>query len=303
MQASSGIHHITAICSHAQQNWKFYTQTLGMRMVKKTVNFDDPKTYHLYYGDRLGSPGSAMTFFPWEELPSFRPGTNAITETQFAVPAGTLPTWQGRLQDAGIEVTLREDSSLSFSDPDGLDLSLMETGDSPANGIDPEILGFAGAVLTVQRPAPLIELLTEAFGMTIQSESSTRTLLRADNGPHPGSQIVVVHDPDSPVERPGGGSVHHIALRASDDHHQDELRDAVIQKGFSPTERVDRKYFHSVYFRESNGILIEIATDPPGFAVDESIEHLGEHLQLPPRLESMREQITQALPPIPPQDA
>ncbi len=305
-----GLHHITAIAGAAQPNVDFYTQLLGQRLVKRTVNFDDPGTYHLYYGSGDGEPGTILTFFPWAEIPQGRRGTHQATEIQYYVPEGSLGFWADRLTKANVILNGPSERSgmgineayLAVLDPDGLKLELVSSAASdlpryPAGtegGVPAElaIRGFHGVTLTVEKADPTLRLLTEVFGYRVQSSYVNRTRLVAADG----GRLDVV---EAPGERPGwvsGGTVHHVAFRARNDAHQDQLREALLSRGLNVTPRLDRQYFHSIYFREPGGVLFEIATDPPGFTADETPDQLGRALKLPPWLEADRVAIEQRLP-------
>lgn len=307
-----GLHHITAIAGAPQPNVEFYTRLLGQRLVKRTVNFDDPGTYHLYYGTGSGAPGTILTFFPWMGIAQGRRGTHQATEIQYRVPEGSLGWWAERLSAANAIVNGPSQRSgvgvneeyLVVLDPDGLKLELVSSAEPlvtpyPAGteGGVPEakaLRGFHGVTLTLEQTEPTLRLLTEVFGYTVQGTHVNRTrLVSADGG-----RVDVVA---APGERHGwvsGGTVHHVAFRARNDAHQDELREALLQRGFNVTPRLDRQYFHSIYFREPGGVLFEIATDPPGFTADEAPDQLGRALKLPPWLEADRAAIEAALPPL-----
>lgn len=301
-----GIHHITAIGGAPQPNVDFYRTLLGQRLVKRTVNFDDPGTYHLYYGSGNGQPGTILTFFPVVGITQGRRGTRQATEVQFNVPAGSLGWWADRLKPHNLITSgpskRWDEEYLVVLDPDGLKLELVASADAnpyqPAteSGVDAAhaIHGFRGVTMTVEGYESTARLLTEVFGFTLEKELVNRyRFVSAD-----GSRVDLVC---APGERPGwvsGGTVHHVAFRAKDDTHQDELRDALLSRGFNVTPRLDRQYFHSIYFREPGGVLFEIATDPPGFTKDESPELLGTGLKLPEWLEADRATIEAALPPI-----
>jgi len=298
MGGVTGIHHITAIAGDPQRNANFYAGVLGLRLVKKTVNFDDPTTYHLYYGDAAGSPGTIMTFFPWGDLPSGKVGAAQVVTTAFAVPEGSLGRWRERLREAGVAV--REPGgegfdreAILFEDPDGLPLALVG---SPAPG-EGGVAGFHHAVLCVRRPERTLRLLAGTLGFARVAEAAGRWRLAAGEGPV-GRLVDVVDGAGTQTGRMGVGTVHHIAFRVPDEEAQRSLREEVAALGYNVTPVIDRKYFRSVYFREPGGVLFELATDPPGFAVDEAPEELGRRLQLPPWLEGRREEIERTLPPV-----
>ena len=302
MEQNLGIHHITAIASSPANNYDFYARFLGLRLVKKTVNFDDPTTYHLYYGDATGRPGTIMTFFPWPNARRGKLGAGQSTAVAFAVPRGSLPFWRARAEaeeqcTEPIEARLG-DSGLSLRDPDGLPVELIETDEMGSGwvGIPAEfaITGFFGTTLEVTELLPTTRLLTGVFGFESIADDGRRFRFRAASTP--GRYVDVVHIPSGPWGQMGAGTIHHVAFRSSDDHNQLDWRKAIGDAGFDVTEVRDRNYFHSIYFRERGGVLFEIATDPPGFSVDEAVEDLGEKLMLPEWLEESRERIEATLP-------
>jgi predicted esterase/catechol 2,3-dioxygenase-like lactoylglutathione lyase family enzyme len=309
-----GLHHVTAIASDPQRNIDFYAGVLGLRLVKRTVNFDDPQTYHFYFGDETGTPGSIMTFFPWPGARRGRQGVGQVAITSFAVRPQAIGFWVERLLRHGIEYEgpakreIGDDSEtvLSFKDPDGLMLSLVghraaETRPawSDAHGIstDDAIHGFHSVTLWVDTHEPTERVLTSTLGLRAVSENgTTRRYAVGDGGP---AAIVDVRAAGGFMRGAGGaGTVHHVAWNVEDDDAQLALRSQVIDAGLRPTEVIDRNYFHSVYFREPGGVLYELATQAPGFAIDEPVEHLGESLKLPPQYESHRREIEAVLPPI-----
>jgi glyoxalase family protein len=304
----TGIHHITAIAGRAATNIAFYTQVLGLRLVKKTVNFDDPGTYHLYYGDEAGAPGTILTFFPWEHAATGRAGIGLTQETAFRIPAQSLGYWTHRLVEKGVSHGAHEkrfgETRLPFSDPDGSALVLVgdptaATQSASHEGIPPEhaIQGFHSASLLLALAQPTGEVLQTVLGFRRAESEGTITRFAAS---HKGNGAYVdVREAGGFLQgRMGRGSVHHIAFRARDDEHQAEMAAKARSLGLQPTEQIDRKYFRSVYFREPGGILFELATDAPGFAVDEPLAELGTHLKLPEFLEPRRSRIEAALPPL-----
>lgn len=304
-----GIHHVTAICGDPQTNVEFYAGLLGLRLVKRTVNYDDPTTYHLYYGDGVGSPGTILTFFPWPGAGPGRPGTGQVTATSFAIPRGSIAFWQERLTDAGIAcegpVKRFDDEVLSFADPDGMRVELITSAAIDPGmayregGIAPQfaIHGFHSATLTEEGFQRTSALLSETLGLVASGQEGNRFRFAAGEG-GPGGAVDVVVAPDEPFGRVARGGVHHIAFRTADDAQQAEWLKELTKLGYNVSPVMDRKYFHSIYFREPGGILFEIATDGPGFAVDEPVERLGLNLVLPPWLEKSRPHIEAALPPI-----
>jgi glyoxalase family protein len=302
-----GLHHVTAIAGAARRNFDFYTRILGLRFVKKTVNFDDPGTYHFYYGDETGRPGTILTFFPWEHVVPGRVGVGQTSETALRVPAASLGYWTHRFVEKGVPHENLEkrfgESVLVFKDPDGLRLSLVgvagaETEPGWSGGDIPSehaIRGFNGVTLLLDEGVRTGAILTDVLGFreTAQEGSSTRYATDAPRGAVVDIRIAAGFLPGSM----GGGSVHHVAFRAADDAAQAAMARRLIENhGIRPTEQRDRNYFRSVYFREPGGVLFEIATDDPGFAVDESAANLGRDLKLPKFLESRRQQIEAVLP-------
>jgi glyoxalase family protein len=311
--ATAGIHHITAIAGDARGNREFYTDVLGLRLVKKTVNFDDPATYHLYYGDYRGRPGTVLTFFPWTARAARgTAGARQVVSITFAVPEGSLGFWRRRLESRGVPTEgAREvfgEEVLGFRDPDGLALELAAggppgedgpavTGGTDAPPRDHAIRGFSRAGLSTRDPDGTSRLLTSVFRMRVRDESEDRIRLEAaQDGPGAAADLILL--PREAQGKLGRGVVHHIAWRASSEAAQAAFRARVLAAGLGATAVIDRSYFRSVYFHEPGGILFEIATDPPGFTVDEALEDLGTSLKLPPWLEARRPFIEQTLPPL-----
>ena len=303
---SQGLHHITAICGDPAENRRFFVDVLGLRLVKKTVNFDDPGTYHLYYGDELGSPGSALTFFAFAGAPPGQPGLGAALEIAFAVPADALDFWQARLADNGVE-TRREhrfdEQALCFEGPHGNRLALIGCDwaarmpawpGAPVAG-EYAIRGFHGATLALAELEPSAAVLEQVLGFTRVAQQGNRVRLRAQTGEGLGAVVDLYVDATLASAREGVGSIHHVAFRARDSDHQLALRECLASQGLHATPQIDRQYFQSVYFREPGGVLFEIATDGPGFTVDESAAQLGTSLKLPPQYEPRRALIEKAL--------
>lgn len=308
MSVSNGIHHVTAIAGDPRRNVQFYTGTLGLRFVKKTVNFDDPDTYHLYYGDGDGTPGSIMTFFPWPQARPGRQGLGQAVETAFAIPSGSVAFWIDRLAARSIpcEVPVKRfgQTVIALRDPDGMTLELVASDGIEAldgwtgGGVPAEhaIRGFAGATLWVSDPTGTAEVLTAAFGYSAgQEEAGHRRFTTAGSAPL-GRWIDLRAVPDAVRGTMGAGTIHHVAFRAEDDAAQSAMAAKLARLGISTTEQVDRNYFRSIYFREPGGVIFEIATDAPGFAVDEPKETLGHKLMLPPWLEARRAEVEASLP-------
>jgi glyoxalase family protein len=309
MTNSAGIHHVTAICSDPKRNVAFYTRGLGLRLVKKTVNFDDPGTWHLYYGDETGRPGTALTFFAWEQSAPGRNGNGMATETAFVIPEGSLGYWTHRLVEQDIVHDAPErrfgESVLPLRDPDGMRLALVavkgagqipgwSNGDVPA---EHAIRGFHGVTLMVDAGERTAQVLTGTLGFTADRREGNLARFRA--GGDTLGQIVDVRTAEGFLAgRQGAGSVHHVAFRAADDAAQAQMAAALVAAGLHPTDQRNRCYFRSVYFKEPGGVLFEIATDDPGFTLDEPKETLGGAIKLPPWFESRRAEIVAALPPL-----
>lgn len=310
MTALNGIHHVTAISGPAARNLAFYEGVLGLRLVKKTVNFDDPGTYHLYYGDETGQPGTILTFFPWDHAAPGRLGIGQTQETVFRVPQASLGWWAHRLVEKGVAHGAIEtrfgESVLPFTDPDGLRLALagIPGGEAEAGWSDGTvpaehaIRGFHGVSLLLEDGKRTGAILTGVFGFAEAGTEGTVTRYRVPGAIHGG--IVDIRAAGGFLRgREGAGSVHHIAFRAADDATQTAMVAKLTRDhGQHVTEQRDRNYFRSVYFREPGGVLFEIATDAPGFAVDEPVASLGQALKLPPGLEAHRARIEAVLPPL-----
>jgi len=308
----SGLHHVTAISGPAQENLDFYAGVLGMRLVKKSVNQDDPGTYHLFYADAAGHPGSDLTFFPWDHLAPSRRGHGLATEVALTVPAGSLDWWARRLDRYGVETDAAGerfgDRTLVLRDPHRLPVALVESSgaaerdfeawpNSPVPG-EHQIRGLEGARAWERDLAPTTAFLSEAMGFRRLGEEHgwQRWVVGEQGGSASGRWLDLR---EMPEERRGGwgvGAIHHLAWRVDDLEHQAEVRDRVAGAAAHPTPVIDRFWFQSVYFKEPGGVLFELATDGPGFAVDEAPEHLGEALVLPPWLEPDRAAIEGALP-------
>jgi glyoxalase family protein len=303
----NGIHHVTAIASSAPENLEFYENVLGLRLVKKTVNFDDPYTYHLYYSDLKGAPGTIMTFFPWENLPRGKAGAGMVTTTAFSIPFDAVDFWVRRLSAHGIKTqeTVRfGDRVIRFEDPHGLSLDLVGVSENPATVPDKisaissndAVLGLHSATALLNSLEETRILLVDLMGMTLQSNEGNRFRFRMDIDDPVGGFYDVILDPWAENGRQGGGTVHHVAFRTPTDDGQIYWQKLMADTGFSVTPIRDRKYFKSIYFNEPGGVLFEIATDSPGFAMDETYETLGRDLKLPDQYESMRAEIESRLP-------
>ncbi|MEL3973279.1 ring-cleaving dioxygenase [Rossellomorea oryzaecorticis] len=300
-----GIHHITAIVGHPQENVDFYAGVLGLRLVKKTVNFDDPGTYHLYFGDEGGRPGTIITFFPWAGAQQGVIGDGQVGVTSYVVPKGSLSFWEKRLGSFDIPFTKVErfgETYVEFDDPHGLHLEIVEREDGEHStwsfgGVTPEVAikGFGGATLLSVQPEKTAGLLEDVMGLEFVGREGDLARYRAASDI--GNVIDLKMTPTG-RGRMGAGTVHHIAWRAQDDEDQLEWQKLVEYNGYSVTPVIDRNYFNAIYFREQGEILFEIATDPPGFAHDESEGTMGEKLMLPQQYEGHREQLERALIPI-----
>lgn len=300
-----GLHHVTSMAGDAAENNAFFTQTLGLRRVKKTVNFDSPETYHLYYGDEIGTPGSVMTYFPFADMPKGRRGTGEVGTTEFAVPKGALPFWQERLGNYGVtglkQSEFLGESRLRFDGPDGDGFALVETearGRTPWTGTDvPEdagILGFHGARFSLRDAAATGELLSY-MGYQKDETKDNVTRYRIEGG-NAADTIDLEEMTGATTAGQGAGSVHHIAFAVENRAKQLEVREALMATGYQVTPVIDRDYFWAIYFRTPGGILFEVATNEPGFDRDEDTAHLGEALKLPTRYEPHRKQIEGLLP-------
>ena len=303
----AGIHHITAIAGNAQRNYDFYTKVLGLRMVKRTVNFDDPGTYHFYYGNQAGAPGTILTFFPWEGIVGGRPGTGMATEIGYSVAAGSLDFWTERLKAYNLKPQSQRfgETVLPFQDPDGLNIDLIvpqqpdtrEPWTTAEVKADAATKGFHSVTLTLKSIAPTASILTDVFGYELKGQEGNRYRFVTDAIPT-ASIVDLVEAPNEARGINGGGTNHHVAFRVSNEEVQMAFREKILSRGLHITPKINRDYFFSLYFREPGGVLFELATDNPGFTVDEPLDQLGSHLQLPVQYESMREKIEESLPTI-----
>ncbi|NHT74569.1 ring-cleaving dioxygenase [Rhizobiaceae bacterium CRRU44] len=299
-----GLHHVTSMAANARVNNAFFTDVLGLRRIKKTVNFDAPDVYHLYYGDEIGTPGTVMTYFPFPHIARGRPGTGEVGTTVFAVPQGSLPYWADRLTKKGVTgVTPSEtfgEKRLSFNGPDGDGFALVETADDPrtpwtAGGIseDHAIRGFHSVALRLRDAGATSELLGFMGYDTLETRDGVTRLLV------PGAQAAGVIDietlADAPGSRQGAGSVHHVAFAVDNRAAQLEVRKALMDTGYQVTPVIDRDYFWAIYFRTPGGVLFEVATNEPGFERDEERAHLGEALKLPQQHKHLRPILEQQL--------
>ena len=309
MTLINGLHHITAIARNAQLNHDFYTGVMGMRMVKKTVNFDDPHTYHLYYGDKEGTPGSILTFFPWPGIRRGRSGIGMIGETGYSVPVNSMSFWKDRFDQLKVDhqpfIHRFGETMLPFEDSEGLRLNLHFSKDVndvkpwPDSGISEgnSVKGFKSISLMLKEINPTAKVLTEILGYTFFGQEGHCYRYTTDT---PGA-IGVIDLFKIPKVVPGltgAGTYHHIAFRVKDETELMSMRELILQHNLNVTEKIDRNYFYSIYFREPGGVLFEIATDSPGFSVDEPLEELGKDLKLPAQYEQDRKNIESVLPPL-----
>jgi glyoxalase family protein len=306
----AGLHHVTAIASDPQRNLDFYAGLLGMRLVKRTINFDDPGTYHFYFGDARGTPGTILTFFPWLGARRGTRGIGEVTATAFAISSDSVAYWLERLKEQNVSAERAPDrfgeEVIRFADPDGMILELVATSasdDVPAqteSTVAPahSLRGFHSVSAAIEGYERTAKLLTECFGYRLVREEGNRFRFAAQGGDGAGKLMDLVCTPDGRRAGGGAGSVHHIAFRAESDADQLALRAEIVHLGHNVSPVMDRTYFHSIYFREPGGVLFEIATDPPGFTVDESAQELGTNLCLPPWMENARARIQEILPSI-----
>lgn len=302
-----GLHHVTAIANNAQRNLDFYTKILGLRLVKKTVNFDDPGTYHFYFGDETGTPGTILTFFPWEGIGQGTNGTGMATETTYSVAGGSMDFWIDRMKEHKVHfqepVERFGEIYLPFTDPDGLHLALVipKNKDNRTGwvkgGIDENntIKGFHSVTLSLRNANPTIKILTDVLGYDLLQQDGNRYRFATDSI-DTAATLDIIEDVNKGRGHNAAGTVHHIAFRVKDEEAQMIVREKIMDAGLMPTPKIDRNYFYSVYFREPGGVLFEVATDNPGFAADEPVEELGTHLMLPPQYESSRNKIEKVLP-------
>lgn len=302
-----GIHHITAIAGDAKKNYDFYTRVLGLRLVKKTVNFDDPETYHFYYGDEVGTPGTILTFFPWGGITAGRRGTRQVTEIGYAVPEGSLDFWMKRFDENNVTYNKVAEKFgeqyLTFLDPDGLkfELTVPKEEDIRKPWATAEVSelvatkGFHHITITTNKIEPTVNVLTDILGYRLADEHVNRFRFITDHAEQ-ANLVDLVEAPGESVGHVAGGSVHHVAFRVENEEVLMHYRQKVLEAGLQITEKIDRNYFYSLYFREPGGVLFEIATDNPGFAVDESVANLGSDLKLPSQYEPYREQLEKVLP-------
>jgi glyoxalase family protein len=302
-----GLHHITAIADDAQRNYNFYTRVLGLRMVKRTVNFDDPATYHFYYGNEQGTPGTILTFFPWEGIGPGTPGIGMATEISYSIDKESMEFWENRLREfniaAGEKIERFGETYLLFKDPDGLQLSFVtpiefderngwETGQVNATHATK---GFYNTTLTLRKIDETAKILTDILGYRLLLQEGNRYRFTTDAIPT-ANMIDLLEDSSGKKGINTAGTNHHIAFRVSDENAQMFYREKILARGLQITPQINRDYFFSIYFREPGGVLFEIATDNPGFTVDEPLSVLGSTLKLPKQYESSRKEIEKFLP-------
>jgi glyoxalase family protein len=303
----NGIHHITAIAGNAKRNHNFYTNVLGQRLVKKTVNFDDPETYHLYYGDKEGTPGTILTFFPWEGIQTGRRGARQATEIGYSVPKGSLDFWVNRFEKHNViynKVAEKfGEEYLTVLDPDGLklELTVAKNGDTrlpwETDEVKAEnaIKGFHNVTITTNKMQATADILTGVFGYKLLEQHVNRYRFVTDAVEN-ANIVDLVEVAGEVAGHVAGGSVHHVAFRVANEEILMQYREKIAALGLHITDKIDRNYFYSLYFREPGGVLFEIATDNPGFAVDEDVEELGQNLKLPAQHERFRSALEKSLP-------
>jgi len=303
----NGIHHITAIAGNAKKNYDFYTRVLGLRLVKKTVNFDDPQTYHLYYGDKFGTPGTILTFFPWEGITAGRRGAHQATEIGYSVPEGSLDFWLKRLEDNNVLFNKPAEKFgeqyLTLLDPDGLKLELIvpKTADNRLPWETAEVKaenatrGFHNITITTNKMDATAKILTDIFGYKLLEQHVNRFRFVTDAVDN-AAIVDLVEVAGEIAGHVAGGSVHHVAFRVKNEEILMQYREKIAALGLHITDKIDRNYFYSLYFREPGGVLFELATDNPGFSVDEPVDQLGSGLKLPAQYENIREDLEKSLP-------
>lgn len=306
----TGIHHVTALAGDPQRNLDFYTGILGLRMVKKTVNFDAPDVYHFYYGNETGEPGTIMTFFPYEGIQKGRHGKGMLNVTTFSVPTTSMTFWENRFKQYNVKFTPAQDrfegeATIYFEDPDGLGLELVFNDKDSRPGFtygnipsEYAVKGFHNVEIWQEGYERTAGLLTEVLDHKLIAEKGNRFRFAATDAP--GNYVDILCSPDSLRGLGGGGTVHHLAFSTANKESQLLTREKLLNAGFNPTPVLDRQYFESIYFREPGGVLFEVATAEPGFAIDETLENLGEGLMLPQQYESKRAIIEKAIKPVKP---
>ena len=304
-----GLHHITAIAGNAQRNLDFYTKVLGLRLVKKTVNFDDPGTFHFYFGDQKGTPGSILTFFPWEGIQQGYNGTGMATSIVYTIPEGSLGFWVERFKRFNVKqeevIEKFGEPYLMFKDPDGLKLELLVPTevDKRKPWVTREVnasvatRGFHHVTLTVKNVTPTAAILTDVLGYSLKKQEGNLFRFKTDSADN-ASAVDIIEAPNLARGLGAAGTNHHVAFRVKDENVLMNYREKIEGKGLHITPKIDREYFFSLYFREPGGVLFELATDNPGFTVDEPLNELGTNLKLPKQYEAMRKEIEKVLPAI-----
>jgi glyoxalase family protein len=306
----NGLHHVTAIAGDPQRNLDFYVELLGLRLVKRTVNFDDPGSYHFYFGDAVGTPGTILTFFPWPGSHHGIHGSGEVSATAFTIPTDSAGYWLERLKQYRVSAERAPkrlgEEVVQFADPDGMPIELIES--TPSDAVVPWgegpvpaehlIRGLHGVSARLQSTEETAKLLTEVFGYRWAQESENRVRFVAPAEGGVGKFIDLISAPDVRPGRVAAGSVHHIAFRVPNDEEQIAWREKLVGLGYQVSPIMDRTYFHSIYFREPGGLIFELATDPPGFTLDEAVNELGANLRLPPWMEQARPNIENILPKI-----
>lgn len=301
-----GLHHVTAISNNAKRNLDFYTNVMGLRLVKKTVNFDDPGTYHFYFGNEQGTPGTIITFFPWEGIGPGKNGAGMATHTGYAIPEGSLNFWKERLSRHHINAEEDEifgEKLIYFNDPDGMQLQFVVPAHADdrqpwvTQEINPDVAirGFHNVTLTLKSAEATIKVLTDILGYSLRQQDGNRYRFATDTI-NTANIVDIIEDPAAPVGHNAAGTNHHIAFRVENDDILMRFREKVLAAGLDITPKINRDYFFSLYFREPGGVLFELATDNPGFTVDEPLDKLGSLLKLPKRYESIRGKIEGTLP-------
>ncbi|TVQ82439.1 MAG: ring-cleaving dioxygenase [Bacteroidetes bacterium] len=304
----NGLHHVTAIAGSVRNNVRFYTEILGLRFIKKTINYDSPETWHLYYGDETGSPGSAITFFPFRGITRGRSGNRSMTTTMFSIGENSIDFWKNRLKTHQIEFRgphkRFNEEFLIFEDFDGMPIELVANAEDTRTGRETPgipsehaIKGFYSVLLSYASFDPSLDFLLKFMNHKIVENNGDRVRLYSGSKV-PGYYVDLISHPSSPNQTPGAGTVHHLAFQTDDEESQKKIRTILQNEGYFPSSVMDRQYFRSIYFREPGGVLFEVATSGPGFLVDEDIESLGSSLKLPHWLESQRKEIENMLEPI-----
>jgi glyoxalase family protein len=304
----NGLHHVTAIAGSVKNNVRFYTEILGLRFVKKTINYDSPDTWHLYYGDTTGNPGTALTFFPFRGISRGRSGNRSMSSVLFSIGENSIEFWRNRFRTFQIDYRgpfkRFNEEYLTLEDFDGMPIELIASSqderigwETPGIPAENSIKGFYSAVLSYGSFDSSLDFLLQHMNHKILENTGDRVRLYSGES-QPGHFVDLLSHPASPNQLPGVGTVHHLAFQTNDEQSQQEIRNHLVKAGLSPSPVMDRQYFRSIYFREPGGVLFEVATSGPGFTVDESIENLGSSLRLPHWLENQRDEISSMLEPL-----